>query len=627
MDWDFIIAVLTQLGFSHLFTEWIWAYISVKEIKLLLNGSIVGKINPEQGLRQGDPLSPSLFIIVAKTLSCLLLDKEEKCLIKGFKLERHGTVVNHLMFADDIILFGQATLKEAKAFQDCLSTYCQWSGQSINLQKSYVFFSKGVPRERIRAITNYLGMKKMGINASYLGLPLFRSPYRIEDYNHLMDKVLKCVQGWKAKLLSSVGRACLIKSVGSTLANYIASSNNIPISTANKIDRAPKTYGGLRFRSTEATNKAFLMNWAWKILVGDTSLWSKVMATKHIKNQNFLDMDVQATNSMLWKAILQIRPFIHRGICQKIGNGNATSIWFHPWVPGDTLQPQPRRVATEGVSLADSWLWLPEPNGNFIIQSAYRTIKNMDNNAANNNKKSRIMWGAKIHSRLKMLWWKILSNSLPIRGGAAIIFEKIWKERNIINHNGNPSPINVLLHQINTRLWESMETQVTSVGPTIISDKWVPPPEGWCMCNTDVVIGHHCTIGAAVFRNSAEEFLSVHTTKLHYKDPLVGEIASLYWGAKNAIILGHKNIILQCDSAGAISTISCKKWDIHMLNHNIQELVANFHTLAEKLHLWETRWIPRKLNCVAHDVAQWTIRSSQFENIEVANFDSFLPRG
>ncbi|KAF4383803.1 hypothetical protein F8388_023495 [Cannabis sativa] len=109
------------------------------------------------------------------------------------------------MFADDIILFGQASTKEAKAFKDCLDTYCEWSGQSINLHKSSVHFSCGVPRGRIQAITKILRMKKMTYKTTYLGLPLFSTSRRTSNYNHLVDRVLLRIKGWKAKLLSSAG--------------------------------------------------------------------------------------------------------------------------------------------------------------------------------------------------------------------------------------------------------------------------------------------------------------------------------------------------------------------------------------------------------------------------------------
>uniref|UniRef100_A0A803Q6G9 Reverse transcriptase domain-containing protein n=1 Tax=Cannabis sativa TaxID=3483 RepID=A0A803Q6G9_CANSA len=57
MEWDFLLNVLTHIGFTSPFTEWVQACISVKQIRLLLNGAVVGKFKPERGIRQRDPLS------------------------------------------------------------------------------------------------------------------------------------------------------------------------------------------------------------------------------------------------------------------------------------------------------------------------------------------------------------------------------------------------------------------------------------------------------------------------------------------------------------------------------------------------------------------------------------------
>ncbi|XP_060975097.1 uncharacterized mitochondrial protein AtMg00310-like [Cannabis sativa] len=244
-------------------------------------------------------------------------------------------------------------------------------------------------------------MKKMMPTAKYLGLPLFRASKRTEDYNHLVDRILCRIQGWKAKLLSNVGKLSEIFWWGDSDTKRVFH----PIAWETLC--RPKTHGGLGFRTTEATNKAFLMKWAWKMLSEDNSLCRQLRDAKYIKNQSSMDMESSPSDSRLWKAILNSRTLLQKGLCRKIGDGRATSIWFHPWVPGDNPQPKPRLDASKGISLVnsfiqnnqwnvslvkqwfhhkdarqilnitlpdrsveDSWLWLPEPNGQFTIKSA-----------------------------------------------------------------------------------------------------------------------------------------------------------------------------------------------------------------------------------------------------------------
>uniref|UniRef100_A0A803PCR1 Reverse transcriptase domain-containing protein n=1 Tax=Cannabis sativa TaxID=3483 RepID=A0A803PCR1_CANSA len=686
LDWNFIIQVLSSLGFPPLFLTCIKACITVKEIKLLLNGSVMGKFRPSCGLRQGDPLSPTLFIIGAETLSRLFFEMENKNRLKGFKMGRQGDSVTHLMFADDIILFGQATLKEAKAFMDCLNEYCSWSGQSINLMKSSVTFTRGVPRSRMLAISQFLEMKRMKSDATYLGIPLFRSSKRTKDTEFIAEKVLQRVQGWKTKLLSSAGKSCLIKSVGSAISNYVVASDVIPLSSARKIDKVlrdfwwgdqpgrrvmhtiacdvlcrPKTCGGLGFRSTQSINVAFLMKWAWKALTDSNSLWSRVVNDKYILNREFMDLQASAADSTLWKAILSSRCLLSKGLCRRIGDGKTTSIWFHPWVPNGVLQPQPRLNATDGISLVenfihhnhwnealirrwfdhddakrilnitlpsipspDSWLWLPEHNGKFSIKSAYRVVKNVVANDTN-DAKWRIIWGANIHSRLKMLWWKILSNNLLTRSklssmfsigdtkcpmctlmdsnrpsgltynafleGVAIIFEKIWKERNNRIHHATETPMFVVLFHTNRRLMEMLNIHSR--------DHYEPM---------------HCSPTVGHFATPISQL------------GIPWEVAALVWGAESAHRTTITNVVFLSDLVEAVNSVCCKTVQGRptLLHHNIQDLVRIFQDTANQLGLWEVSWIPRRNNGVAHTVAKWALDTNQFGFIDLSNFDSSL---
>jgi hypothetical protein len=142
MEWNLILVILQSLGFHANWIQWIEACISTTSFFILLNGSPYGHIAPERGLRQGDPLSPFLFILGSEVFSRLLLKEERSGNIKGMRIARNSPAINHLLFADDLLIFGKATLLEASSIKSCLDKYCAWSGQTVNASKSSIRFSK-----------------------------------------------------------------------------------------------------------------------------------------------------------------------------------------------------------------------------------------------------------------------------------------------------------------------------------------------------------------------------------------------------------------------------------------------------------------------------------------------------
>jgi hypothetical protein len=144
MEWKLILAIMQHLGFHATWLHWIESCISFTSFSILLKGSPFGLFSPKKGLRQGDPLSPFLFILGSKLLSRLLLKEERIGNIKGMKIARASHAINYMMFADDLLLFGKASLLEAASIKGCLDKYCTWLGQSINSRKSSIRFSKNM---------------------------------------------------------------------------------------------------------------------------------------------------------------------------------------------------------------------------------------------------------------------------------------------------------------------------------------------------------------------------------------------------------------------------------------------------------------------------------------------------
>lgn len=111
-------------------------------------------------MRQGDPLSPFLFIMCTEVLSRLLVRAEVNGILHGIKMSRTCPPLSHLLFANDLILFSKANSLDAEAIMQCLNTYGEWSGQSINRMKSKVQFSKNLNCSSATAICSTLGLGK-----------------------------------------------------------------------------------------------------------------------------------------------------------------------------------------------------------------------------------------------------------------------------------------------------------------------------------------------------------------------------------------------------------------------------------------------------------------------------------
>lgn len=149
-----------------------------------------------------------------------------------------------MMFADDLVLFGPACTKEAKALRDSLDLYYEWSGQTVNFEKSGVHFSKNVQPQIASNIRGLFHMGNIDREAIYLGMPLFPSRSKNRTYNFTLERISSRIDGWKSKLLSFAGRATLIKSVVSAIPSYAMSSVQLPEALCKKMDQRCVRFGG-----------------------------------------------------------------------------------------------------------------------------------------------------------------------------------------------------------------------------------------------------------------------------------------------------------------------------------------------------------------------------------------------
>lgn len=119
-------------------------------------GSPFGFITPSRGLHQGDPLSLFLFVVGMEILSHLLDKAHSLSLVNEIRLNRGGPSITHLLYADDLLIFGQANPTEARNINFCLQLFSQWSGQSPNAAKSSIFITPNTSHSCARAVHEFL---------------------------------------------------------------------------------------------------------------------------------------------------------------------------------------------------------------------------------------------------------------------------------------------------------------------------------------------------------------------------------------------------------------------------------------------------------------------------------------
>lgn len=147
VEWKFLRDMMLKMGFNRRWTELVMKCVTAVKYQVKVNGDTTNTIIPERGLRQGDPLSPYLFLLCAEGFSAMLHDAEINGRLKGIKICNTAPSISHLLFADDSLLLIEANTNSVHEVNMILSTYEACSGQAINKEKSAILFSKNTKLE------------------------------------------------------------------------------------------------------------------------------------------------------------------------------------------------------------------------------------------------------------------------------------------------------------------------------------------------------------------------------------------------------------------------------------------------------------------------------------------------
>ncbi|KAL2237302.1 UNVERIFIED_CONTAM: hypothetical protein Sindi_0921900 [Sesamum indicum] len=148
VEWDFMIAVMELFGFPSPFVKWIEVCVTTPSFSVGLNGKPHGFFKGARGLRQGDPLSPYLFVLVMEVLHLDFLQLIDQNELFSFHWKCDTARVFQLGFADDFLLFCKADMNSIGTFKTGLDRFAEWSGLRLNVQKSHLIISRSAYARR-----------------------------------------------------------------------------------------------------------------------------------------------------------------------------------------------------------------------------------------------------------------------------------------------------------------------------------------------------------------------------------------------------------------------------------------------------------------------------------------------
>ncbi|RVW33074.1 putative ribonuclease H protein [Vitis vinifera] len=338
VSWDFLDHVLEMKGFGIRWRKWMRGCLSSVSFAVLVNGNAKGWVKASRGLRQGDPLSPFLFTIVADVLSRMLLKfkAEERKVLEGFKVGRNRTRVSHLQFADDTIFFSSSREEDMMTLKNVLLVFGHISGLKVNLDKSNIY-GINLEQNHLSRLAEMLDCKASGWPILYLGLPLGGNPKTSGFWDPVIERISRRLDGWQKAYLSFGGRITLIQSCLTHMPCYFLSLFKIPASVAAKIERMQRDF---LWSGVGEGKRDHLVN------------WDVVILSIYGSHSNGWDVNniVRWSHRCPWKAIALVYQEFSKFTRFVVGNGDRIRFWDDLWwgeQPLGVQYPRLLRVVTD----------------------------------------------------------------------------------------------------------------------------------------------------------------------------------------------------------------------------------------------------------------------------------------
>ncbi|WVZ92388.1 hypothetical protein U9M48_038459 [Paspalum notatum var. saurae] len=352
VQWGSLQEILRARGFSSKWLTWTQDLLSSSLTAVLVNGTPGPWFGCKKGLRQGDPMSPYLFLLVADVLQVLI--KNDTAIRHPVNPQLPCSV---LQYADDTLIVMRGDTLGVAQLKGLLDQFSLATGLKINYSKS-VAIPMHMEQSVAEQCLQILACKQEGFPQSYLGLPLSNSKLRLNAFAPYIAKADRYLAGWQTALLNPMGRLVFVNSVLDSQMVYLMSAMKLDQGLIKQVDRTRraflwagekttsgakclvnwdavcdlKTEGGLGVKNLDTLNICLLLKLLHRLHTASCSSWAN-----WVKEHVCLATLTGNLHGEHWKTLRELLP-LYRAITDcDVRDGRATSFWFDTWWGPDDL--------------------------------------------------------------------------------------------------------------------------------------------------------------------------------------------------------------------------------------------------------------------------------------------------
>ncbi|KAL4300373.1 hypothetical protein AHAS_Ahas17G0194400 [Arachis hypogaea] len=329
------------------------------------------------------------------------------------------------MFADDLLLFAEATMDQIKEVTGVIKTFSKASGLKINVKKSSIVFSKRTNKDIRDKLTKYSGFKEQRDLGRYLGAMITSNRKGKENFKDILERVHNKLKRWKSKCLSLAGRLTLAQSVLSLALNFSMQHERVPRGICLEVEKPQRSFiwgdepekkkihliswktlcqlkhlGGLGFRRINTMNDAFLLKIIWQALDNLEALWNKGILINKALNPDSVDVE-----SLVWEWTKQ--------------NGEWDIDRLNQNLPPEIVMEIICKPPPQAENDDDRRGWRLSYDENFSINSTYKELRKWPSEEKTVWKQ---LWSWRGPQRAKIFLWTAMHEKFMINQRRARIF-------------------------------------------------------------------------------------------------------------------------------------------------------------------------------------------------------------